>query len=140
MGFKDGTFTIKTLPHLHQNNNLPTWVAFADFVKAFDTSNHQFMAMILAKYGCTPNLRDTIKRVYKGSMFKLFIGELERTIDFKLGVKQGYSVVPVLFLFILMAFDETLERYWTHNELTKSRFSRNTNSPLLDGQLISHTT
>ena len=98
------------------------------------------MAMILAKYGCTPNLRDTIKRVYKGSMFKLFIGELERTIDFKLGVKQGYSFVPVLFLFIFMAFDETLERYWTHNELTKSRFSRNTNSPLLDGQLISHTT
>ena len=37
-----------------------------------------------------------------------------------------------------MAFSETLEKEWTHNGLTKAKFSRNNNSPLSDGQLISH--
>ena len=37
-----------------------------------------------------------------------------------------------------MAFAETLEKEWTLNGLTKSKFSRNNNSPLSDSQLISH--
>ena len=46
--------------------------------------------------------------MYKDSVVKLVIGEFETTIDFKVGVKQGDSVAPVLFLFIVMAFSETL--------------------------------
>ena len=60
------------------------------------------MVMILAKYGFTPNLCDTIAIMYKDSMVKLVIGEFETTIEFKVGVKQGDSVAPVLFLFIVM--------------------------------------
>ena len=104
VGCQDGTFTIKTLLQLLHNHNLPTWVAFADLVKAFDTSNHQLMVMILAKYGCPPNLCDTISIVYKDSVVKLVIAEFETTIEFKVGVKQCDSVAPVLFIFIVMAF------------------------------------
>ena len=99
VGCQDGTFTIKTLLHLLRNHNLPTWVAFADLVKAFDTSNHKLMVMILAGYGCPPNLCDTITRMYKDSVVKLVIGKFETKIDFKVGVKQGDSVAPVPFLF-----------------------------------------
>ena len=63
-------------------------------------------------------------------MVKLVIGEFERTIEFKFGVKQGDSVAPALFLFIVMAFSETLEKEWTRNELSKAKFSRNNKSPL----------
>ena len=59
LGCQDSTFTIKTILHLRHNHKLPTWVAFANLVKAFDTSNHQLMLMILAKYWCPPNLCDT---------------------------------------------------------------------------------
>ena len=45
--FQDGTFKIKTLLHLRHNHNLPTWVAFADLVRAFDTSNHALLINIL---------------------------------------------------------------------------------------------
>ena len=138
VGCQDSTFTIKTLLNLRHNHNLPTWVAFADLVKAFDTSNHQLMVMILAKYGCTPNLCDTIALMYKDIVVKLVIGEFETTIEFKVGVKQGDSVAPVLFLFIVMAFSKTLENEWTCNGLTKAKFSRNNNSPLSYGQVISH--
>ena len=68
------------------------------------------MVMILAKYGFPPNLCDTISRMYKDSVVKLVIGEFETTIEFKVGVKRGYSVALVLLLFIVMAFSETLER------------------------------
>ena len=68
------------------------------------------MVMILARYGCPPNLRDTITRMYKDSVVKLGIGEFETTIDLKVGVKRGDSVALVLFLFIVMAFAEHLKR------------------------------
>ena len=68
------------------------------------------MLMILVKYGCPPNLCDTIARMYKDSVVKLVIGEFETIIELKVGVKQGDSVAPDLLLFIVMAFSETLEK------------------------------
>ena len=73
-------------------------------------------------------------------MVKLVIGEFETTIEFKVGVKKGDSVAPVLFLLIVMEFSETLEMERRRNGLTKSKFSQNTNSPLSGGQLIIHPT
>ena len=60
--------------------------------------------------------------MYKDILVKLVIGEFETTIEFKVGVKQCDSFAPVLFLFIVMAFSETLEREWTRNGLTKANF------------------
>ena len=54
--------------------------------------------------------------MYKKSVVKLVIGEFETTIDFKVGVKQGDSVAPVLFLFIVMAFSKTLEKEWNRRD------------------------
>ena len=99
VGCQDGTFTIRTLLHLRHNHNLPTWVAFADIFKAFDTSNHQLMVMILEKYECPPSLCDTIKIMDKDSVVKLVIGGFKTTIEFKVGFKKGDSVAPVLFPF-----------------------------------------
>ena len=56
VGCQDVTFKIKTLLHLRHNHNLPTWVVFADLVKAFYTSNHALIITILGKYGATPSL------------------------------------------------------------------------------------
>ena len=47
VGYQDGTFMIATHLHLRHNHNLPTWVAFADPVKVFDTSNHALLIVIL---------------------------------------------------------------------------------------------
>ena len=40
VGCQDGSFMIKTMLHLRHNHNLPTWVMFADLVKALI---HQIM-------------------------------------------------------------------------------------------------
>ena len=138
VGCQDGTFTIKTILHLRHQHNLQTWVAFADLVKAFDTSNHKLLIEILARYGCPPKLCMAIKRMYADSVVRLIIGKFDMSIPFKVGVKQGDSVAPVLFLFLMMAFAETLEQHWIANGLTKATFSRCSNSPRSTGQLISH--
>ena len=105
---QDGTFTIKKILHLRQNHNLPTWVAFADLVKAFDTSNHALPIAILGKYGAPPRLRSAIKRMYDKIIVKLIIVKVDTSIEFKVGVKKGYSMAPVLFMFLMMDFAKTL--------------------------------
>ena len=109
VGCQDGTFTIKTLLHLRHNHNLQTWVAFADLVKSFGTSNHALLIYIMVKYETPPRLCSEIKCMYNKSVVTLIIGKIETSIDFKVGVKQGDSMAPVLFLFQIMEFLETLE-------------------------------
>ena len=48
--------------------------------------------------------------MHKDIVVKLVNGEFETTIEFIVGVKQGDSVAPVLLIFIVMTFYETLER------------------------------
>ena len=73
VGCQDSNFSIKTMLHLRYNHNLPTFVMFADLVKAFDTSNHKLMVEILNKYGCPPKLCSTIIRIYRGDNVKLIL-------------------------------------------------------------------
>ena len=97
VGCQDGLFTIKTLLHLRHNHNLPTYVVFADLVKAFDTANHKLIVYILAKYGAPPNLCVIIERLYTDQSVVLKLGKICTEIPFTVGVKQGDSVAPVFF-------------------------------------------
>ena len=83
---------------------------FADLVKAFDTSNHILMIKILEKYGCPPKLCSEIRRMYSNNRVRLIIGKIDTSIPFEVGVKQGDSVAPVLFLFLMIAFAEVIEQ------------------------------
>ena len=47
--------------------------------------------------------------MYKNSTVGLKIGKADPNITFEVGVKQGDSMAPVLFLFLIMGFAETLE-------------------------------
>ena len=76
--------------------------------------------------------------MYNKSTFKLIIGKVETYIKFKVGIKQGDSMDPVLFLFLMMAFYKKLEDEWTDLGLSKAQFARKDNSPIYTGQLVSH--
>ena len=138
VGCQDGSFTIKTMLHLQHNHNLPTWVMFADLVKAFDTSNHVLMIKILRRYGCPPKLCSAIERMYSNNTVRLIIGKIDISIPFEVGVKQGDSVAPVLFLFLMMAFAETIEKEWDKHDIQRIEFKRHDNSPHSAGRLTSH--
>ena len=76
--------------------------------------------------------------MYADSKVRLILGETDMSIYFEVGVKQGDSVVPVLFLFIMMAFAETLEEEWVKNDLQMIKFKRQSNSPQSAGRITSH--
>ena len=76
--------------------------------------------------------------MYEKIIVKLIIDKVEKFIDFKVGVKQGYSMALVLFLFLIMALSETLEDKWTDLGLSKAQFSHKENSPRSTGQLLIH--
>ena len=111
---------------------------FADLVKAFDASNHVILLAILGKYGARPRLRSAIKHMYDKSIVNLVIGKLDTSIDFKVGFKQGDSMSPVIFLFLMMAFAEPLEGKWMDLGLSEAQFAQKDNSPISTGQLVSH--
>ena len=83
-------------------------MALADPVKDFEISNHALIIAILEKYGATPRLCSAIKHMYNKIIFKLIISKVEKSIELKVGVKKGDSTAPVIFMFLMMAFAETL--------------------------------
>ena len=51
--------------------------------------------------------------MYDKIVVKIIIVKIETSSDFKVGLKQGYRKAMVIFLFLMMAFAETLEDKWT---------------------------
>ena len=138
VGYQDGTFIIKTLLNLRHKHNLPTWLEFADLFKVFDTSNHALLIAILGKYGAPPILFSAIKHMYNKRIVKLVICKVDTSINFRVGVKQGYRISPVIFLFLIMALVETVEYDCIALVISKSQFARKDNPPRLTRQLVSH--
>ena len=58
---------------------------------------------------------------------RLIIVKIDISIPLEVGLKQGDSFAPVLFLFIMMAFAETIEKEWVRNDLKIITFKRKIN-------------
>ena len=54
------------------------------------------------------------------------------------GVRQGGCMEPVLFLFMVVAFAETLEKEWVKDGLQMATFRQHTHSSRNVGRLIGH--
>ena len=126
---QDGTFIIKTLSHLGKNPNLTTRVELSNPLKPLDTSNHALVIYILVKYGTPPRIFSTIKHIYNNSITQLIIRNMETSMYSNVDIKQGYSMAPFLFLFLMMDFAKTLEDERDNLGLSKLKFARKDNSP-----------
>ena len=100
----------KTILHTLHNHNLPSYAAFVDLVKAFDTVNHDMMLKILERYGAPPKMRSAISRIYHDLKIFLKIGKIEKKLSQTVGLRQGDCMAPVLFQFLVMAIAKTLEK------------------------------
>ena len=79
LGCQDGIFTLKTLLHLRHEHNLPTYVAYIDLVKAFDTVDHTILFKILDLYCAPPKFLDCIKRLYTNLIIVMKLGKEKAT-------------------------------------------------------------
>jgi hypothetical protein len=88
------------------------YVSFVDLVKAYDTANHALLIDILRKYGVPSKFTTTVETIYRNNTCVLQIENKIREIPRTVGVRQGDNMAPVLFLFLMTAFAETLEIVW----------------------------
>ena len=57
-------------------------------------------------------------RLHNGASVNLKVGNASpRSIPYTVGVKQGDVMVPLLFLFLMQAFAETLEDSWEEADI-----------------------
>ena len=109
---------------MRRNHDQDTYVAFVDLVKAFDTADHQLLIKILERYGAPPNLCNVIKRMYTDLTVVLKIGKSVEEILQEVGVRQGDNMAPVLFLFLMNAFADSLEKIWESKGLERVQVVR----------------
>jgi hypothetical protein len=101
--------------HSHQctqDHHLPSFIAFVDLVKAYDTANHDLLLRNLKKYGAPPNFIAAIQPMYTNLVVVLKIKKEVWEIQQSIGVQQGNNIAPVIFLFLMLAAAKTLKVNW----------------------------
>jgi hypothetical protein len=112
LGCRDGLFTLKALLNMQQNHDLMSYVGFVDLVKAYDTANHDLLLRILECYVAPSKFVAAIQTTYTDNVCALKIEKEVVEIPQSIGIQQGDNMAPVLFLFLMTAFAETLKIVW----------------------------
>ena len=98
-------------------------------MKAFYTVNHDTILKILEGLGAPLKPRSAISRMYQDLKIVLKIGKLEEKMGQTVGERQGDYMDPVLFLFVVMAFAENLEKEWIKAGLQMVTLKQHPHSP-----------
>jgi hypothetical protein len=68
--------------------------------------------MILKSLGVPDSLIDVLKKLYKDVTINLRVGEKLEEFLSTCGVKQGDNLAPILFIFVMHAVSNTLDKKW----------------------------
>jgi len=77
-----------------------------------DTNHKLLLLDVLRRYGPPPKFATAIEKIYHNNTCVLKIENEVAEIPQSVGVCQGDNMAPVLFLFLMTAFAQTLELEW----------------------------
>jgi hypothetical protein len=106
-GCADATFTLKTALQTLREHDQESWVLFVDLVKAYDTVNREMLWKILTTLGVPESLIEVLKKSCTRISTQSWWQFLSTS-----GVKQGDNLAPVLFIFVIHAVSNTLDKKW----------------------------
>ena len=113
----DCIFSASQIIEKHREFNIPTYTAFIDFKKAFDSVDRDKLWTIMSSKGIPTHLITAIQKTYKENIIRVNTGngisEDSRVIT--QGVRQGCPLSPVLFNLYL---DEVI-RIWLQKTKTQ---------------------
>ena len=106
----DAIFTMRVSLQKRFRFQKDTWVLFVDFVKAFDTVPREMLFRVLARLGFPPKIVNLVRVFHENVTLEVDLDDDGNTIIIKynIGVKQGDTLAPVLFLCYIQAVLETL--------------------------------
>lgn len=106
-GFRSGFSTADHLQALNQiiekmeEFNLPLYIAFVDYKKAFDFLEHASVFQALVNQGVETKYVRLLKTIYSQSTAKVKTEKVGQTFTLGRGVKQGDPISPKLFTCVL---------------------------------------
>jgi len=115
----DYIFSASQIIEKHREFNIPTYIAFIDFKKAFDSVDRDKLCTIMLSKGIPTHLITIIEKIYMENIIRVNAGNgiSEDSRAITQGVRQGCPLSPVLFNLYL---DEVI-RIWLQ-ELKTSKY------------------
>ena len=84
------------------DKQLPIFITFVDFMKAFDSMNRQVMFHILRHYSVPLKIVKAIKAIYHHSKSIVLVdSNVSEEFNVTTGVLQGDTLAPFLFIFVI---------------------------------------
>ena len=112
-GCTDGLFTVKLALQKCMEHSVDTHTAFIDLVKAFDSVPRDGMWAVLRKLGIPSKFVNLVAATHSPSMgINVPVGEVVIEITNDVGVLQGSTHAPILFLFYMHAVFYTMHNSW----------------------------
>lgn len=95
----DSVFTVAQLIEKRREFNLPLYIAFIDYVKAFDRLDREILWDIMVARGFPSHVIRAIQSLYISTTVKIKSGhrQSESGILINQGVRQGCPLSPALF-------------------------------------------
>lgn len=97
----DHIHSISQLIEKHNEFQLPLYLGFIDYKKAFDCISHNSIWQALEEQGIKKDYIDLIKKIYKNSTARVKTQTLGPQFPINRGVRQGDPMSPKLFLAVL---------------------------------------
>ena len=136
-GCADGSFCIRQALKKRREHGQESWVLFVDLVKAFDSVPRDVLWAVLAKMGVPAHLIHVIKRMNVDLKVTFDLNGEPVEVPCTVGVKQGCPLSPTLFLFVMQACLESLEKAMPAD--VKLKYRTNTKTEGKNGGHVSST-
>ena len=133
----DAIFTMRVSLQKRFRFQKDTWVLFVDFVKAFDTVPREMLFKVLARLGFPPKIVNLVRVFHENVTLEVDLDGDGNTIIIKydIGVKQGDTLAPVLFLCYIQAVLETLFPKFEAAGIEKLKFRSMQPKPAVVGEM-----
>ncbi len=130
---------MKALLNAQHNHDLTSFIGFVNLVKAYDTANHKLLIDIMRRYGAPLKIASAIETIYHNNTCVLKIENEVEEIPQSVEVCQGDNMVPALFLFLMIAFAETLQLVWKQMDIPILSVMTAADKNLANGKICSHS-